>query len=865
MGTVYLAYDPKLERQVAVKLLPTYFAQDPEFSARFAREARTVAGLDHHAIVAIHDYGEDGVWPYFVMRYMRGGSLKDRIAQGQMSLDQAILILRRVAGALDKAHEKGVIHRDLKPANILFDGEGQSYLSDFGIVKLAESSENFTQTGNTLGTPAYMSPEQVDSLPDIDGRSDIYSLGVVLYEMLAGQRPFEHDSNARLMLMHLTEPIPDIAAARPDLPPGLQAVMDKAMAKERTERYATAKEMIAALQQLARAPVRPAVPPPPARPAETEAEAAPEAAAADQPVTPTPRQDPIVPAQQAPAKSSSFPKWILLVGGLFAAAIFVVFAGVIFAVFGSGGDPTPTAGAMGPGSTEEPVIEPTSEATDEPVDGPTEEPAGTSEISAVAGPTGSLRLAAEPLAEWDPALIFTASDLLLAGHIYDYLIDIDDQSNFLPRLATGWQVSEDGTSYTFSLAEGVTWHDGDPFTAEDVVWTFERLLDPDTGSPAAGRLSQVEGVEASGELEVTFTLDQPSPFFLFDLAGSQAFIVKRGSEDYSDFNGTGPFIVNTYRPAERMSLRANPDYFIAGQPKLASIDAIFLSGDDAVVEALLEGSVDLAVGLPLESVERLRGEAGLTIDDTPSNGLDLIRLRTDQPPGDDPRVLWALKYATDRRQILEGVYFGQGTIGNDTPIAPSYGAYYEPDAVPPDYDPERASALLDEAGIFDENGDGYRLDLVLYTLEEGRLPALAETLQEMWSDVGINLDVEIQSNSEYWDGWRDNTLGITPWYTGRPVSPAEYLELMLACDASWNETRYCSDEFEELLAAAKSEMDPDRNAALIRQIQQVLVDEGPLLIPYFHSQYAVLKDDFTGLHLSPYVGRSDLRDLRLAE
>lgn len=322
MATVYLAYDPVLERDVALKLLPNYFAHDPEFSARFEREAKTVAALEHGSIVSMYDYGEDGEWPYFVMRLMKGGSLKDRIEKGEMSLEDASRIVSRVAGALDKAHSKDIVHRDLKPGNIMFDEDGAAYLGDFGIVKLAESSESYTRTGNTLGTPAYMSPEQADGNPDIDGRSDIYSLGIILYEMLTGTAPYTHESMPRLLIMHLTAPIPNVLAARPDLPASIQAVIEKAMAKERDDRYATAGELAdavaAVLDGTAAAVLTKAAP---------AIEIEPETAVAATPTT-QPTTQPTI--QPAPAKSGGMPKWIYAVIG-------VVVIGVIGAIALAGG------------------------------------------------------------------------------------------------------------------------------------------------------------------------------------------------------------------------------------------------------------------------------------------------------------------------------------------------------------------------------------------------------------------------------------------------------------------------------------------------------------------------------------------------
>lgn len=409
MATVYLAYDPVLERDVALKLLPNYFAHDPEFFARFEREAKTVAALEHAAIVSMYDYGEDGEWPYFVMRLMTGGDLKGKITQGPLSLEEAAQILGRIGAALDKAHSRGIVHRDLKPGNILFDADGEAYLSDFGIVKIAEASESYTRTGNTLGTPQYMSPEQLDGLPDIDGRTDVYALGVILYEMLSGVKPYDHESLPRIMVMHLNHPIPDILEANPNLPPEVGAIIHKAMAKNRDDRYARASELatavkaIAAAQTGATAPAATAVtavstpapepetsvkPEPvaaaavaaslaPEKPAEPAASTAVAAEPTPAPVTqppptatavPAPQPEPAKPTPPPPApakaKSGGIPKWAYAVIGLVSliaiVAIAALFSGEPSDTGGSGSAATtsgaPAAAAVVDTATEESAV-----------------------------------------------------------------------------------------------------------------------------------------------------------------------------------------------------------------------------------------------------------------------------------------------------------------------------------------------------------------------------------------------------------------------------------------------------------------------------------------------------------------------------
>jgi len=250
MATVYHAYDPRFEREVALKVLPREMLHDPQFRTRFEREAKTIAMLEHPAIVPVYDFGEEDGQPYFVMRYMTGGSLTDRMKHGPMSIQEVAHLFEHLAPALDEAHAKGIIHRDLKPGNILFDQYGEPYISDFGIAKILDTQTNVTGSA-ILGTPAYMSPEQAQG-EGIDGRSDIYGLAVILFELLTGQQPYHGDTPMSVVVKHITDPIPHILQVKPDLPPAIEAVIEKAMAKDREERFSTVKALTEALDAVVR-------------------------------------------------------------------------------------------------------------------------------------------------------------------------------------------------------------------------------------------------------------------------------------------------------------------------------------------------------------------------------------------------------------------------------------------------------------------------------------------------------------------------------------------------------------------------------------------------------------------------------------
>ena len=249
MATVYKAYHAALDRYVAIKALHPAFGEDQSFLTRFQREARLVAKLEHPNIVPIYDYSEHEGRPYLVMKFIEGDTLKARLAKGPLTSAEIEKIVETVGSALAYAHKQGILHRDIKPSNVLVANDGQLYLADFGLARIAQSGESTLSSDMIMGTPQYISPEQAMGKKDLDEGTDIYSFGVMIYEMVVGQVPFNADTPFSIIHDHIYSPLPLPRSINPKVPESVERVLLKALAKERADRYPDVASLVSAFKE----------------------------------------------------------------------------------------------------------------------------------------------------------------------------------------------------------------------------------------------------------------------------------------------------------------------------------------------------------------------------------------------------------------------------------------------------------------------------------------------------------------------------------------------------------------------------------------------------------------------------------------
>lgn len=480
---------------------------------------------------------------------------------------------------------------------------------------------------------------------------------------------------------------------------------------------------------------------------------------------------------------------------------------------------------------------------------------GTVSLSGLGGianaQDGALRIAWLTPATLDPRSASGDSEIAILNAVYDYLIETDAAANLVPRLASSWKVSDDGLVYTLQIRDDASFHDGSPVTVDDVLWTIQ--WHQESESTVASLLTSVASVAAAGDNAIAFTLSEPNPDFLYNLTDNKFVILQAGAENIGTaFNGSGPFALEEMLPGDRAIMRANADYW-GGAPSIDQLEFIFFDDQQAGIAALQGGSVDGILRLDNSSFLGFAGDMSFNTSDIPTSGHHLTRLRSDRAPGSDVRVRKAFKLATDRDAIWERVQLGFGAVGKDSPIGPAFGQYFLADAEAPARDPDAAAALLAEAGY----PDG--LDMILHTPNSGSWPDLAQAMAAQWEEAGIRVEVQLEDENTYWaEAWMEVDLGVTGW-GARPI-PQLYLDLAYHSEAPWNESHYSNARVDELIEIARASLDQDERTAAYKEIQQILLDEGPVVVPYFFAQFMVLSGNVSGVELQPFAGRTNFNN-----
>jgi peptide/nickel transport system substrate-binding protein len=482
---------------------------------------------------------------------------------------------------------------------------------------------------------------------------------------------------------------------------------------------------------------------------------------------------------------------------------------------------------------------------------------------------GVLRIGVVTPQVLDPSQGSNDSEVLFNRSIYDYLVEALPDRTIAPNLATDWTISEDGLTYTFNLQEGVKFHDGSDFSSADVVYTFNRLVT--LQSPALNILGEFE-VSAPDAATVVFTLTTPNADFLYGVSNRFALILKDGTENpnviaegdapYASFNGTGPFVLTSYDAAAgKAVLSKNAAYWKSGQPLLDSVEFVFIDDPATQVQALRGGQVDFIYKISPDQVSTLQDDTTVSVIQKATNQHPVIRLRTDEGYGVDVKVRQAFKLATDRQQLNELVLDGQGIIGNNDPIGPSFGVFYDSVLTNPGYDPEAAKQLLAEAGY----PDG--IDLTLQTINVLGYDQLATVLQQQWEAAGIRAEIQVNEEGFYYsddnpNNWLKAELGITGW-SDQPTAQS-YLVQAYKTGGVYNETRWSDPDLDALIDQAGVTTDETERAALYNQISEIFNERGPIIVPWFAPIFGATSTKVQGLDFAPFPGLTDLRNVSVS-
>jgi peptide/nickel transport system substrate-binding protein len=444
----------------------------------------------------------------------------------------------------------------------------------------------------------------------------------------------------------------------------------------------------------------------------------------------------------------------------------------------------------------------------------------------------------------DPALTTLNNDSFYTGQIYEGLTVADTDWNVHPVLAEKWEANEDATEWTFTLRQGVKWHDGTPFTSTDAAYSIGRLLEEDLGSPLFSRLGpslDKAGISAPDDATLVLTLKRPDSLIPLALSARHAMFVKDGTTDFTKTAiGTGPFKLKSFQPGRSWEVEKNPDYWESGVPYLDGIRGVVIGEQSTKVQSVVSGQSHLADPIDYSAASTVKGAGGAELLEFKGATYLLVAMDQTKPPFDDERVVDAIKMAVDREKVLQAVYQGYGQVSGDVPVPPD-DPYYPPD-VSSEQDIEGAKALLAEAG----HADG--VDLELFTSASyGGMVDLAVAFAQVVEPAGIRVKIKQWSPDTYWDQvWLVKPMYVS-YYTRR--HPNEILSVTYASNAPWNEAKLKDPELDDLLAQGLKTTDEDEQKSIYQQALALVADKHGTSIPAWTSKLWVKKKNLKGEEL----------------
>lgn len=460
----------------------------------------------------------------------------------------------------------------------------------------------------------------------------------------------------------------------------------------------------------------------------------------------------------------------------------------------------------------------------------------------------------------DPAHSVADPDAARINLVFERLVVLDETFSPVPQLATSWESNDSGDEWTFKLQEGVRFHDGEPFTARHVVYTYKRLLDPNTASPGASSMAAIdpEAITALDDHTVRFKLKSPTVEFPALIANRFAYILREGqpeSELRTAGIGTGPFKVQSFVPGDDVSTYVrNEDYWRPGLPKVDAVELRAIPEESARIAAIQSGQIDLCWDLGRAGVEQLQANPDVSVVTTQAPFVLSLSCWADTPPFDDVRVRQAMKYVVDREQMLQLVLRGYGDIGDDNPVAP--WVQYALQTEPRQRDVEKAKALLAEAG----HPDGIDIELFTSETTPGFIE-MATIYQAMAAEAGIRVKLTRAPSNDYWSAvWLKQPFVCSSW-SGRGADDA--LATPYLSDSEWNETHWKRPEFDGYIAEARATLDVARRTELYQKAQQLLRDDGGAIISIFPNALGATRANVKGWKLHPQQSTKDFSEVEI--